>query len=93
MRIGVSFWVSSQHHFEKRAVFVGRGVRAVGTNELPTAAEKSAFGVCGVVGGKMVIELLAGKMRLDRGGIAAVGCSSMGAGSIGGKNYCGNLLW
>ena len=25
----------------------------------------------GVVGGKMVIELLAGKMRLDRGGIAA----------------------
>ena len=28
-----------------------------------------------------------------RGGIAAVGCSSMGAGSIGGKNYCGNLLW
>ena len=41
----------------------------------------------------MVIELLAGKMRLDRGRIAAVGCSSMGAGSIGGKNYCGNLLW
>ena len=30
---------------------------------------------------------------LVRGGIAAVGCSSMGAGSIGGKNYCGNLLW
>jgi len=28
-----------------------------------------------------------------RDGIAAVGCSSMGAGSIGGKNYCGNLLW
>ena len=28
-----------------------------------------------------------------RGGIAAEGCSSMGAGSIGGKNYCGNLLW
>ena len=28
-----------------------------------------------------------------RGRIAAVGCSSMGAGSIGGKNYCGNLLW
>ena len=28
-----------------------------------------------------------------RGEIAAVGCSSMGAGSIGGKNYCGNLLW
>jgi len=41
----------------------------------------------------MVIELLAGKMRLDRGRIAAGGCSSMGAGSIGGKNYCGNLLW
>jgi hypothetical protein len=28
--------------------------------------------VCGVVGGMMVIELLAGKMRLVRGGIAAV---------------------
>ena len=53
-------------------------------------------GVCGVVGGKMVIELLAGKMRLVRGGIAAVECSSMGAGSIGGKNtvaiYCGNQV-
>ena len=33
---------------------------------------KSEFGVCGVVGGMMVIELLAGTMRLDRGGIAAV---------------------
>lgn len=51
------------------------------------------IGVCGVVGGKMVIELLAGTMRRGRGRIAAVGCSSMGAGSIGGKNYCGNLLW
>ena len=29
-------------------------------------------GVCGVVGGMMVIELLAGTMRLDRGRIAAV---------------------
>ena len=28
-----------------------------------------------------------------RDGIAAEGCSSMGAGSIGVKNYCGNLLW
>ena len=28
-------------------------------------------GVCGAVGGMMVIELLAGTMRLDRGGIAA----------------------
>ena len=36
------------------------------------AAGKSEFGVCGVVGGMMVIELLAGKMRLDRGGIVAV---------------------
>lgn len=35
------------------------------------AAEKSEFGVCGVVGGMMVIELLAGKMRLDRGKSAA----------------------
>ena len=28
-----------------------------------------------------------------RDGIAAVGCSSMGAGSMGGENYCGNLQW
>ena len=35
------------------------------------AAEKSEFGLCGVVGGMMVIELLAGNMRLDRGRIAA----------------------
>ena len=35
------------------------------------AAEKSEFGVCGVVGGMMVIEVLAGTMRLDRGRIAA----------------------
>ena len=34
--------------------------------------EKSEFGVCGVVGGMMVIELLAGKMRRGRGGIVAV---------------------
>ena len=27
------------------------------------------------------------------GGIAAVGCSSMGAGSTREENYCGNLLW
>lgn len=26
-------------------------------------------------------------------GIAAAGCSSMGAGSMGEENYCGNLLW
>ena len=32
---------------------------------------KSEFGVCGVVGGMMVIELLAGTMRLVRDGIAA----------------------
>ena len=37
------------------------------------AAEKSEFGLCGVVGGMTVIELLAGTMRLDRGGIAAGG--------------------
>ena len=36
------------------------------------APGKSEFGVCGVVGGMLVIELLVGKMRLDRGGIAAV---------------------
>ena len=28
-------WDSHQHHFEKRAVFVEGGVRAVGTKELP----------------------------------------------------------
>ena len=58
-----------------------------------SALGKSEFGLYGVVGGKMVIELLAGTMRLVRGGIAAVGCSSMGAGSMGGEDYCGNLLW
>ncbi len=30
---------------------------------------------------------------LSRDGIAAVECSSMGAGSMGGENCCGNLLW
>jgi hypothetical protein len=30
------------------------------------------IGLCGVVGGMMAIELLAGTMRLDRGRIAAV---------------------
>ena len=35
------------------------------------AAGKSEFGVCGVVGGMMVNELLAGTMRRGRGGIAA----------------------
>ena len=43
-------------------VFVSRWVRA---------AEKSEFGVCGVVGGMMVIELLAGTMGRGRGRIAA----------------------
>ena len=36
------------------------------------AAEKSDFELCGVVGGMMVIELLAGTMRRRRGRIAAV---------------------
>ena len=35
------------------------------------AAGKSEFGVCGVVGGMMVIEMLACAMRLDRDRIAA----------------------
>lgn len=35
------------------------------------AVGKSEFGLCGVVGGMMAIELLAGTMRLDRGRIAA----------------------
>jgi len=35
------------------------------------AIGKSEFGVCGVVGGMMVIELLAGTMRRGRVGIAA----------------------
>ena len=33
---------------------------------------KSEFGLCGVVGGMMVIEMLAYTMRLVRGGIVAV---------------------
>ncbi len=48
-----------------------------------TAAEKSEFGLCGVVGGMMVIELVAYTMRSVRGRIAAVRT----------ENYCGNLLW
>ena len=36
------------------------------------AAEKREIGVCGVVGGMMAIELLAGTMRRGRGRIAAV---------------------
>ena len=36
-----------------------------------SAAGKIDFGLCCVVGGMMVIEVLAGKMRLDRGRIAA----------------------
>ena len=36
-----------------------------------SAAGKSEFGVCGVVGGMMVIELLAGTMGRGRGRIAA----------------------
>ena len=38
---------------------------------LLSAVGKSEIGLCGVVGGMIAIELLAGKMRLDRGGIAA----------------------
>ena len=37
------------------------------------AVGKSEFGVCGVVGGMMVIEMLAGTMRLDRISPEAVG--------------------
>ena len=62
------------------------------------AAEKSEFGVCGVVGGMTVIELLAGKMRLDRISPEAVGRAAKRAlcgvrNCRGGENYCGNLLW
>ena len=32
-----------------------------------SAVGKSEFGVCGVVGGMMAIEMLAGTMGLDRG--------------------------
>ena len=46
-----------------RVVFISRRVLAVG---------KSEFGLCGVVGGMIVIELLAGTMRRGRGRIAAV---------------------
>ena len=38
------------------------------------AAEKSEFGVCGVVGGMTVIVMLAYTMRQDCGGIAATNC-------------------
>ena len=58
-------------------LFIGR---------LVLAAEKSEFGVCGVVGGMMVIELLAGAMRLDRGGIAAAEMKTTVA------IYCGNQV-
>ena len=44
-------------------VVIGRWVLAAG---------KSEFGVCGVVGGMMVIEMLACAMRRGRGRIAAV---------------------
>ena len=49
-------------------MFAGGGVMAVGTKELSvrSAAGKSEFGVCGGVGGVMVIELLAGTMRRGR---------------------------
>ncbi len=57
------------------------------------AAGKSEFGVCGVVGGMTGIVMLANTMRLVRGRIAAASFSSMGTGSMGGENYCGNLLW
>ena len=46
------------------------------------AAEKSEFGVCGVVGGMTMIELLAYTMRSVRDRIAAVGT----------ENYCGNQV-
>ena len=54
-------------------VFVSRRVSAAG---------KSEFGVCGVVGGMTMIELLAYAMRSVRGKIAAVENG----------NYCDNLL-
>ena len=44
---------------------------------------KREFGLYGVVGGMMVIELLAFAKRSVLGRIAAVGS----------ENYCGNLLW
>ena len=57
---------------------------------------KSEFGVCGVVGGMMVIELLAGKMRLDRGRIAAGDVRPWGRAAWEEKttvaNYCGNQV-
>ena len=39
-------------------MFAGCGVRAVETNELPAAAEKSEGGLDGVVGGMTVIVML-----------------------------------
>ena len=48
-----------------------------------SAAGKSEFRVCGVVGGMTMIELLAYAIRSVRGRIAATG----------NENYCDNLLW
>mgnify|MGYP007037218820 CR=1 FL=1 len=42
------------------------------TSQCSGGGEESEFGVCGVVGGKMVIELLAYAMRSVRGRISAV---------------------
>ena len=50
---------------------------------LVLAAEKSEFGLYGVVGGMTMIELLAYKMRSVSGRIAAVE----------NENYSGNLRW
>ena len=41
---------------------------AVGTKELPVGSGKSEFGVCGVVGGMMVIERMRGNARRRIGG-------------------------
>ena len=51
------------------------------------AAEKSEFGVCGVAGGMIAIELLAGAM-LDHGGIAA---GEMRGGRNGECDYIRNV--
>ena len=52
-----------QHYFYEAPAIAECGVRAVGTNELPAAAEKSDFELCGVVGGMTVIVMLAYTMR------------------------------
>ena len=54
---------------------------------------KREFGLYSVFGEMTVIVLLVFTMRQFCSSNAAVGCSSMWAGFMGGEYDCGNLLW